>query len=133
MIEGRDRTCGTCGRRTGDHTLDEWAKCIDTVSTDLPYEDEPDVGLQKKFGLSDDTAIADNVVVRAATFDAFSGIVRVKQPLLLHDFSVGVPGGPPRAVAKVAFFGNDEGLRKYAQLVAQAAEGALRASRNGRG
>ncbi|HXS32221.1 MAG TPA: hypothetical protein VN758_00435 [Solirubrobacterales bacterium] len=134
-VEGLNDPCAACGRRSGDHTLDEWAKCMGTPSVDLPFEPIPDDAarlaserLRKQFNLDDDVILADSVVVRAALVDAASGQVGIKLPALIHDFQVGVAGAAPATVARVLYLGDVESMRKYGKLIRDSANGAVNAA-----
>lgn len=134
-VTGLDTDCGTCGRRAGDHTLDEWAKCMGTVTTDLPYEDNPHEvrfagdQLREQLGLEQGTIVADHVVVKAAYYEGLNGVATVRMPMLIHEFAMGRPGAPPAPVGKAVFLADSEGMRKYGQLVRDSANGAINAAR----
>jgi hypothetical protein len=134
-VEGLNDPCAACGRRSGDHTLDEWAKCLGTPTTDLPFELIPDDAaklaserLREQFGLADDVVLADSVLARAAVVDGGSGQVGIKLPALIHDFQVGVAGAAPATVARVLYLGDVESMRKYGKLIRDSANGAVNAA-----
>lgn len=125
--KGLDRPCGSCRRRSGDHTLDEWAACIDTPTHDLAYEEAPaDVSdlLRARFQGLDGYAIADNVVARAAVLQATSGPVDVAVAALLLEFSIGDPINGPQTTAQVAFLAPADVMRRVGVLLRDAANGA---------
>lgn len=134
-IEGLDQPCSVCERPSGDHTLREWAACIGTVTTDLPYEQTPPDAaavvaekVRQQFNLDEDLIVADHVVIRAATLDGASGQVRVRIPALIHEFQVGVSGQPPVTVAKVVYVADTDGMRAYGRLARDTANGAANAA-----
>lgn len=134
-VQGLDQPCGTCSRRSGDHTLDEWAKCLGTPTTDLPFERVPDdaaaaasAALRQQLGLDDDLILADSVIIRAATLDVSSGVVAAKVPALIHDFQIGVPGQAPAEVARVLYMGDTRAMKQYGRLVRDSANGAVNAA-----
>jgi hypothetical protein len=127
-IDGLDDTCGVCTRVVGDHTMRQWAVCIGTVSTNLPYEAAQE-NLRQSFGLDSDMIVADHVVVHAAVLGGESpGGIAIRLPALYHEFQVGRPGGPPVTVAKVVYIGSDEGIRGYGRLIDDSAVGAADAA-----
>lgn len=129
-VRGLDETC-TCGRRAGDHTLDEWAVCLNAVDHVLEYEETPrDVQdlMRRRFKGLEDYAIADTLVARAAVLDAASGAVGVAVPALLLEFATGHPTLPPKQTAKVAFLGPPEVMRQVGKLVRDTANGAANAA-----
>lgn len=134
-LRGLDEACGACGRVSGDHTLREWAACMGTVTTDLPFEATPPdlaaaagAAVREQFALDEDLIVADHVVVRAVTLDGHAGTIRVKLPGLLHEFQIGVAGQAPVTIAKVAFIGDDGSMRGYGRLVRDSANGAANAA-----
>lgn len=138
-VQGLDLDCPVCGRESGEHTLREWSACLGKPTTDLPFErTPPDLAaaaadaVRQQFQLDPDTIVADSVVIRAAVLDGGTAGVGVKLPALLHEFQVGVPGGPPQTVAKVIFMGGAEAVRRYGELAADSANGAIEAA-EGRG
>jgi len=138
-VEGLGEACGTCGRRSGDHTLDEWAVCMGTMTTNLPFEQVPDdlaqaasAAIRQQFGLDDDLILADSVVVKAATLAGRPGVLDVKVPALIHEFQVAVPGQPPVAVAKVIYVGDVASMRAYGRLARDSANGAANAAERGK-
>lgn len=134
-VEGLEEPCPACGRTSGDHTLREWSECVGTVTTDLPYEETPAdaaavtaAAIRERFGLDPDLIVSDHAVVRAATLDGASGLVRVRVPIVLFEFQIGVPGGPD-TVAKVAYLaGSGPGIRTFGKLVRDTANGAANAA-----
>lgn len=129
-MQGLDDACPVCQRPAGDHTLRQWAECLHD-STTLPFETIPDdsvaaanAALRQRFGLDEDTVVADNVIVRAATVDFSTGIVDGKLPALVHEFQVSGTGGPPATVAKIVFMGPPDGMRGYGRLVRDSANAA---------
>ncbi len=135
LVGGLDGPCVVCGRVSGDHTLREWAACVGTVTTDLPFERTPPdmaaaaaAAVRAQFQLDDDLVIADHAVVRAITLGGRSGALQVTVPGLLHEFQIGVPGQPPSTVARVAFIGNLAAMRGYGRLVRDSANGAANAA-----
>lgn len=138
-VDGLDGPCGACERPAGDHTLREWAACLGTITLDLPFTEVPSDAAQlaadavrTQFGLDDDLIIADHVVMKAAWLNGMSGHVKVKVPLLLHEFQIGVPGHPPENVARVAFIGDVKSMRAYGRLARDSANGAANAAERGR-
>ncbi len=134
-LRGLDEACATCGRVCGDHTLREWAACMGTLTTDLPFErTPPDMAqaagdaVRRQFRLDDDIAIADHATVKALTLAGSAGAVGVRLPMLLHEFQIGIPGQPPAPVARVAYLGNLAGMRGYGRLVRDSANGAANAA-----
>lgn len=134
-VRGLDEPCGTCGRVSGDHTLREWAQCLGTVTTDLPFEETPPdlataaaAAVRRQFDLDEDLIIADHVVVKAITLAGDSGTVQIAIPGLLHEFQIGLPGRPPATVAKIAFLGDEHAIRGYGRLVRDSANGAANAA-----
>lgn len=131
MIEGLDDNCPACGRRSGDHTLDEWAACLGESGTALPFTIPDDdsaallnENIRQRFNLDPGTLVADNVVVYAATLDFSSGTVSGKVPALIHDFSTSA-GGKLVTVAKIVFMGGDpEQMRQYGKLARDSANAA---------
>lgn len=49
-VGGLDEACGTCGKRSGDHTLDEWAVCLGTPTTNLSFAAEEALEFQLALG-----------------------------------------------------------------------------------
>lgn len=134
-LEGLDQACPVCGRRSGDHTLDEWAKCLGEPTTNLPFERIDDDAaklaadrLREQFELDEDLIIADNVVVKAVTLSGMSGVVGVMVPGLVHEFGIGLPDKPAADVARVLYAGGPESLRAYGRLVRDSANGAANAA-----
>lgn len=131
MIDGLDDNCPTCGRRSGDHTLDEWATCLGDSATTTPFTVPDDdsaallnENIRQRFNLDPGTLVADNVVVYAATLDFSSGVVSGKIPTLIHDFSIS-GGGALAEVAKIVFMAGDpEQMRKYGKLARDSANAA---------
>ena len=136
VLRGLEEPCSTCGRVSGDHTLREWATCMGTLTTDLPFEETPPdmaaaaaAAVRAQFAhLGDDLLIADHAVVRAVTLAGNSGAVQISVPGLLHEFQIGVPGQPPCTVAKVVFLGDVAAVRGYGRLVRDSANGAANAA-----
>lgn len=138
-VSGLDQPCGACGRPSGDHTLREWAACVGTTTTDLPYEALPSDmakaaadAVRERFQIEPGVIVADNVVVRAATLDGSTGPVGIRLPVLLHDFQIGVAGSPPVPIATVAFIGDVDSVRGYGRLVRDSANAAVKAAQEGR-
>jgi hypothetical protein len=141
LVSGLDARCPACDRVSGDHTLREWAVCLGTTTTDLPYEPTPadtaadandamTAQLREQLGVPDGWLIADNIIVKALVLDAGSGPVGVKIPLVLHEFSVAGPAGLTD-VATIAFIGPPAVVRKYGRLVKDSANGAANAAERG--
>lgn len=139
-VRGLDDPCAACDRVSGDHTLREWAVCMGTQTTDLPWAPVPDdatgaaagEAIRRMFQLDHDLIVADNVVIKAAVLDGASGPVQVRVPALIHEFGVGRPGEAPATMAKVAFVADSAVMRAYARLAADSARGAARAAEQGR-
>lgn len=138
IVRGLDDPCPTCQRASGDHTLREWATCIGTQTTDLPFEPVPDdladaatENMRRSFDIPGDVIVADHVVIRALTLDCSSGPIRMRLPAVLHEFQVAIPGQPPTVVAKVLFAGNDQTVRGYGRLIRDSANGAVNAAGRG--
>jgi hypothetical protein len=134
IAAGLDARCPACNRMTGDHTLREWADCVETQRTDMPFEEiAPDLAglasenLRRSFDLDGDILVADHVVIRAVTLDGAHGPIRVRMPGLLHEFQIGVIGQVPTPVAKVLFLGDPQSMRGYGRLVRDSANGAINA------
>lgn len=126
-VTGLDQPCGTCGRRSGDHTLDQWAACLGQPTHDLSFQEVPaDVQeiLRRRYAGLDGYAIGDTVDVRAATLDGTTGNVHVRIPAVLLDFQIGSPQGTV-VTAKVAFLGTAEVMRKFGILVRDSANAAV--------
>ncbi len=135
MLRGLDEPCAVCGRVCGDHTLREWAVCMGTLTTDLPFEETPAdlasataAAVRERFELDDAIVVADHVVIRAMTLAGTSGPIQVRVPALMHDFQIGVPGQAPATVASVAFLGDVASMRGYGRLVRDSANGAANAA-----
>lgn len=135
LVSGLEKPCGTCGRVSGDHTLREWAKCMGTVTTDLPFERVPDdmadaaaKAVREQFSLDPDLIVADGVVVKAVVLSGDSGAVEIKVPALLHEFQINLAAEPPAVVAKVAYLGDAKAMRGYGRLVRDNANGAANAA-----
>lgn len=133
-VTGLDEPCGACGRTSGDHTLREWAECLGTGTTDLPFEQIPDdtaalaaAAVRERFQLDPDTIVADHVVVRACVLSGESGPVNVLVPALLHEFQIAVAGAAPVTAAKVAFIADTPTMRKYGRLARDSANAAANA------
>lgn len=130
MIAGLNDPCGSCRRRSGDHTLDEWAVCLGQPSHVLDFEEVPaDVAalLRERFAGLEGYAVADTVDARAAVLDGAAGSVQVALPALLLDFSTGHPTQPPTPRANVAFIGPPEVMRAVGRLIRDTANGAAKA------
>lgn len=129
-IGGLDDPCGICGRICGDHTVREWATCLGTPVTDLPYEALPNdipASLRRRFGLDDDTSVADTAIVKAVRLEGVAAGLPLGAPGLLHEFSIGHPGAAPIPVAKILFLGPPDSMRSYGRLVRDSANGAANA------
>lgn len=129
-IGGLDEPCASCGRSCGDHTVREWSACIATPVTDLPYEALPDdipASLRRRFGLDEDTTVADTVVVKSLRLEGNTAGLPLSAPGLLHEFSIGLPNASPIPVAKILFLGSPESMRSYGRLVRDSANGAANA------
>ena len=125
-VRNLDATCH-CGRIAGDHTMREWAECLGTPATDLPYEPVPDGPVNIPLE-SPGRVMADNVVARSAVIDASTGPVEVRVPVLLLTFGQNAPGEPPRIVAEVALVaGDSDGMRRFGKLFRDTANGAANA------
>lgn len=115
--------CPVCQRRSGGHTLDEWAQCIAGSETHhLPYEDVPnDVQalLQERFPNLEGQLIVDNVVARAGYLESAVGAI----PLLMLEFGVNSPSGV-QVQANVAFLAPAATMRKAGTIIRDAANGA---------
>lgn len=138
-VEGLDDNCPACGRRSGDHTLDEWAACLGESTAAMPFT-VPDgdtaamlnENIRQRFNLDPGTLVADNVVVYAATLDFSTGPVGGKVPALIHEFSTSAKGELV-TIAKVVFIGGDPAqMRKYGKLARDSANGAANAAERGR-
>lgn len=135
-IDGLDDACPACDLVCGDHTLRQWAACMGTLATRLPYApqtaDVADLAnrtMQERFGLEEDWLVADNVILRAATLEADSGPLGVRMPALIHEFSSSHPDPlQPRPLAKVVFTGSLETMRGYGRLARNSANGAANAA-----
>lgn len=135
-INGLDDACPACNEVCGDHTLRQWSACMGTLAHTTPYQpQEPDVAaladrtMRERFGLEEDWLVADNVILRAATLDAESGVLGVRVPALIHEFSSSNPDpSQPRTVAKVVFIGSLDSMRGYGRLARDSANGAANAA-----
>lgn len=125
-VDNLDDHCPACERPAGDHTLREWAACLETPDHELPYEEIPadiqDVIRERCRGL-DGYAIADHVTARAAVLDGHSGIVRVAVPALLLELAIGTPSGPIET-AKVAIVAPAQVMRGVGRLIRDTANRA---------
>jgi hypothetical protein len=133
-VSGLDEPCPVFDRPSGDHTLREWAKCMGTTTTSVPFAEVPDdmaaaaaTAIREQFAIDDDLILADGVVVRAATLDGHAGVVGIKVPALVHEFQINVPGHPPATIARVLFVGDVDSMRGYGRLVRDSANGAVNA------
>ncbi len=122
-VSNLDEPCAACRRPAGDHTLREWAACLGTTTVDQPFRhpgarEAEQIGreIKRRFELDDDLVIADHVEVTAATLEGYSGIVKTKTPVVVHDFGIGHPGGHT-IVARVAFVSEPEAMRAYAEMM----------------
>lgn len=135
-VAGLDQPCPVCGQISGDHTVREWAACLGTPTTNLPFQEVPQdavaaaagENIRRSFDIDSDIVIADHVVVKALTLSGASGPIQVHLPALLHEFQVGVPGRPPVEVAKVLFTGDTQSVRGFGRLVRDSANGAANAA-----
>lgn len=126
VLGGLNEDCIACGRRRGDHTLDELAVCVAKPTLDLPYEDQPLTWLTGKLGLSEDTVTADHIIVKSMVLRG-EGPIPVTIPALLFEFSASPNTQEPRA--RVLFMGDEQTMRKIGLLVRDTANGAINAAR----
>lgn len=135
-IGGRDEACPACGRRVGEHTLDEWDACLGATTLDQEFgpagsADAVTEAIRERFGLDGEPLIADHVIVEAAILDGqFNSAIKgptVKIPTLIHNFALGVDGSA-EPVARVLYMADVEGMRRYGALVGDAAIGAAKAA-----
>jgi hypothetical protein len=128
-VSGLDEDCATCGKRSGSHTLDEWAACMATTETvEFTEDTDSDVAAQvrRRFGgISDDTLIADHCLVEAAILDGADGQVGVKVPAVIHNFGLG-EGAEVKPVARVLYLSDVTGMRNYGALVQKSVSASAR-------
>lgn len=134
-VSGLDEDCGVCGRRSGDHTLDEWAACMgDTTTVEFTEEEGGgDVAAQVRArfgGISDDTLIADHCLIEAAILDGADGQIGVKVPALIHNFALG-EGSEVKPVARVLYLSDVTGMRNYGALAQKSASVAAKQAAGG--
>lgn len=126
-VRGLDDPCGTCRRRSGDHTLDQWAVCLGTPALDLAYEDVPGGPIP----LSVDgrqVQWADHVTVRSCVVGGEGSGIGVVLPAAIFTFQLGSTVGPPFDVAEVALVGSPETMRTVGRLVRDSCNGAANAA-----
>lgn len=125
-VNGLNAPCLSCARRTGDHTLDDWARCLGTPSHDLAFEVTPDDVaelIKGRFSGLDDHAVADCLAVRAATLEGETGALGVHMPVVLFEFSLALSTGP-EVTSRVALIGTPDVIRKMGALMNEAAHAA---------
>jgi hypothetical protein len=136
-VHDLDAPCPVCHRPSGDHTLREWARCLNTKTLDLPFEPIPAdaattaaAALRKQLNIDDDVILADHVIVRALTLAGASGPLAVRLPCVHHDFQLATP--QPVTVARILFVGNPDSIHGYGRLIRDSANGAVNAAKQGR-
>lgn len=129
-LRGLDDKCSVCGRRVGDHTMDEYGACFaDPSALDLPYEDVPAGPIPLTINGAE-VAWADHLHCRAAVVKGEShgfGLWTVL-PTVIFTFEIGNTKGLPRPVTEVAFVGSPEGLRKLGKVLRDTCNGAANAA-----
>lgn len=129
-VPNLDEPCAFDGRPIGDHTMREWAAHLDAEPhTDLAFEEIPDGPIMMNVTDGDEPlAVADTLIARAAVFDATSGTMKIKVPLLLVDLQIGQPGDAPRTFYKFGFVSTPDVMRKIGKLLRDTAYGAANAA-----
>jgi hypothetical protein len=124
-----DAACSTCGRRVGNHTMDEFNACSSATAMDLPYEDVPGGPIPLTINGAH-LAWADHLHARAAVVagESLGANLRLRLPTVIFTFEVGNPRGPAHPVTEVAFVGNPEGLRKLGRVIRDTCNGAANAA-----
>lgn len=128
-VGGLEDPCATCGRTSGDHTMREWAACMEKTDTDEfgARDEEAGEAIRRKFGIAPETLIADHVLIEAAQLDGHAGQVGVKVPAIRHTFAIGGIDGAT-SVAQVLYLAEPVGMRNYGAMVQKAASTAVRAA-----
>lgn len=153
-LGGLDDPCAACGRDVGDHTMREWAACMGD-HWENPYHDlagaqraaKVTSELRERFNLPADAVLADTIQAKALvirsdpaaqkinlpgmTLSRGTSPVNVAVPALLHEFQMGLPGGPA-GVVKVLYSSTPEVMRKYGRLIRDTANGAANAAERAR-
>lgn len=107
--------CPRCTRPTGEHTVDEFTRCMaDLHDHDLPFESMPET--QQTL----DVVTAGSVAVKAGVQDSPLGAF----PVLVFEFTS--PTGP---VPPIALILDAEHMRSVRRLVTTAVDAALKAAR----
>lgn len=128
-LRGLDDDCTKCGRRVGDHTMDEYSSCSSIAALDLPYEEVPDGPIPMTIDGAE-IAWADHVHCRSAVMqgESFGANLRVKLPTVIFTFEIGNPRGLPHPVTEVAFVGPPEVVRKLGKVLHSTCNGAANAA-----
>lgn len=124
-----DAACPTCSEPYGDHTLRKLNECLDTPTTDLPFEPVPDdaaalasENLRQKLGLDPNVIVADDVIVKSMKL----GFGPVTIGGVLHEFGMNLPGRV-EPVATVLFVGGKKIMHGYGKLQRDSANAVVKA------
>lgn len=122
------RPCPACQQPVGEHTIDGYRTCLESVGYDhnLPYEDDP--GEPLRFPAAEGRHLVGEVTVAAATIDTDFGHLPALQ------FTFTGPGAEPMSRRSPVLLVMDaDGLRAVRQLVGTAVAKAIGAAqREGR-
>lgn len=120
--------CGSCRRRVGEHTMDEYDACLRVVTTDLPYEEVPG-GPIPLYVDGNPFTWADHLTARSVVLSGEGrGLGRVVLPGVVFTFTFGNAKGLPIPVTEVAYVGSPEGLRKLGRVLRDTCNGAANAA-----
>lgn len=128
-LRGLDDSCTKCGRRVGDHTMDQYNSCSGKPALHLPYERVPDGPIHLTIDGAE-TAWADHVHCRSAVVqgESLGANLRVKLPTVIFTFEIGNPHGPPLPVAEVAFVSPPDVIRTLGKVIRDSCNGAANAA-----
>ena len=127
-FQGLDTPCGTCHRRAGDHTLDEYAACAGTPAVDLPYESVPGGPIPLTLN-GGEVTWADHLTARSVIVEAHGmGGVAVRAPAVIFTFQVGSSVSAPTDVTEVAYVGTPETMRQLGRILRDTCNGAANAA-----
>lgn len=121
--EGLDQACRTCGRRSGSHTLDEWAACGPAESQHLPYAAVPD-GIIPLTISGEAVAWADHMTARSAIIGGDERGIKTRFPAVIFGFQMGMSEGPLHEVSTTALVGTPEMMRKVGRILRDTCNGA---------